>query len=140
MPILKHTAEIVEAYVSKNEITAKEVPELIHSIHQALTEISGEMAAEADPEAAVSESEPAVPIDQAVSQEAVTCLICGKGFKTLKGHLTKSHNMDVKAYRHQFDLPIDFPMVAPSTSEKRRKIVQKLGLGEKKRDDEQKNL
>ena len=73
---------------------------------------------------------PVIPIDQAVRQDAVTCLFCGKRGKTLCGHIRNAHDMDVNEYRTYFGLPKDFPLVAPSYSEKRRGLARKAGLGQ----------
>ncbi|MEO5333494.1 MAG: MucR family transcriptional regulator [Magnetococcus sp. YQC-5] len=63
---------------------------------------------------------PVVPIDQAVSADSVTCLLCGHTGVFLKGHLQGRHSLSVDAYRKLFGLPDTFPVVAPSYSEKRR--------------------
>ena len=74
---------------------------------------------------------PFVPVDQAVTQDTIFCLICGKASKAIKGHLTKTHRIDIPTYRANFGLPKDFPMVAPSYSETRRKLAVAAGSGEK---------
>lgn len=156
MSLTKHTAEITSAFVINNEIAAEDVPGLILSIHQALTEIGGEtkaeipefLAAAREPTAAATQKptavaaeepetteipKPFLPIDQAVTQDVVTCLFCGKEGKTLRGHIRSAHDMDVNTYRAQFSLPNDFPMVAPSYSEKRRNLAKEAGLGQRSR-------
>ena len=150
MSLIKYTAEIVKSYVFRNEIDPQEIPDLIDSIYRSLATMSGEasgyapaMAAQpagtegsitADGVEKKQELEPFVPIDQAVSHDAVICLICGKPNKAIKGHLSRTHGMDVKTYSRQFSLPKDFPMVAPAYSEKRRKLAIEAGLGEKLRE------
>lgn len=74
---------------------------------------------------------PFVSLDQVVSHDAIICLICGKPNKAIKGHLSKTHGIDVATYRENFSLPKDFPMVAPAYSEKRRQLAIDAGLGEK---------
>lgn len=83
---------------------------------------------------------PAVPTSQAVSKDTVTCLVCGKVAKTLKGHLTRTHHMDVNAYRAMFSLAKDFPIVAPSYSERRRQLAVDSGLGDKLREGRRRKL
>ncbi|MBF0153168.1 MAG: MucR family transcriptional regulator [Magnetococcales bacterium] len=77
--------------------------------------------------------EPIIPISEAVREDAVICLICGKACKALKGHLTRSHKITIDDYRKMFDLPRSFQLVSPAYSEKRRKLAIDAGLGEKLR-------
>ncbi|MBF0628031.1 MAG: MucR family transcriptional regulator [Magnetococcales bacterium] len=154
--LLKHAAEIIEAYVSNNEVQARELPRLLREVFGTLNELAqhGDVAKlhEVDMELETGEEEsteraagadknkvePFVPIDQAITQDAVICLICGKPCKALKGHLTRSHKIDFDEYRGMFDLDKSFPMVAPSYSEKRRSLAIEAGLGDKLRDSRRK--
>ncbi|MBF0137210.1 MAG: MucR family transcriptional regulator [Magnetococcus sp. DMHC-1] len=77
--------------------------------------------------------EPIIPISEAVREDAVICLLCGKACKALKGHLTRSHKITIDDYRKMFDLPRSFQLVSPAYSEKRRKLAIDAGLGEKLR-------
>ncbi|MBF0439055.1 MAG: MucR family transcriptional regulator [Magnetococcales bacterium] len=151
--LLKHTAGIVEAYVSNNEIHAKELPILLKEVFGTLLGLSAGGRVEAvqeenafaiteeAPEEFIHSSQrvekkkpvPFVPVEQAVSYDAVICLICGKGCRALKGHLTRSHKIDLEQYRKQYDLDKSFPMVAPAYSEKRRALAIEAGLGDKMR-------
>ena len=74
-----------------------------------------------------------LPVDQAVSEDRVTCLCCGRSFKMLKRHLGAEHGMTEAGYRAAFDLPEDFPLVAPSYSRKKAKHARKAGLGKYER-------
>lgn len=73
--------------------------------------------------------EPIVPIDKAVTNETVKCLICGKTGKTLKRHIRAAHKISVPEYRKRFNLPNDFPLVAPSYSELCRQKAKDKGFG-----------
>jgi predicted transcriptional regulator len=57
-------------------------------------------------------------------------LIDGKHYKSLKRHLT-TQGMTPEAYRAEFGLPRDYPMVAPSYSAQRSSLAKSLGLGRK---------
>ncbi|MEG3638125.1 MucR family transcriptional regulator [Magnetococcus sp. PR-3] len=151
--LVQKTAEIVEAFVSNNSITAREIPQFIKEVHTSLNSLTpasdisvaapAPVAAQptSQPEPAPVEEaapantkpEPAVPVAESVSDEFVTCLVCAKKCKTLKGHLTRSHNMDLDTYRNMFDLPSNHPVVSPDYSAKRRKLAIDAGLGEKLR-------
>ncbi|MEH6360443.1 MAG: MucR family transcriptional regulator [Amylibacter sp.] len=66
-----------------------------------------------------SKPTPALPINQAVTQNQVFCLCCGKGFKMIKRHLGVEHGLTEGEYRKLFDLPESMPLVAPSYSDKK---------------------
>jgi len=78
---------------------------------------------------------PAIPIDQAVTDEKVYCLICGKGFTMLKRHLKAEHGLSEDEYRQMFGLPDDFPLVAPNYSKRKAAYAKKAGLGKYRRDN-----
>ncbi|MBF0133636.1 MAG: MucR family transcriptional regulator [Magnetococcales bacterium] len=143
---LKFTAEIVQAYVANNEIASSEIPNLIQSVYRTLAILSEESGFrlehhDLDQGDDVAKVGRGVPVDEemrpfvdpadAVTENAVVCLICGKELKALKGHLSRTHGMDVNAYRRRFNLDADFPMVAPAYSEKRRQLAREVRLGER---------
>ncbi len=146
--LVKRASEIVEAYVSNNEVPSDEVPALLNEVYASLVRMSGGVSEDHAQEAIAAEgaeiatpaeleggkTTPAVPISEAVQKSYVVCLLCGKRCKALKGHLTRSHKIDVEDYRAMFDLPKDFPMVAPSYSARRRQLAIDAGLGDKLRE------
>ncbi|MBF0587554.1 MAG: MucR family transcriptional regulator [Magnetococcales bacterium] len=143
MSLTNHTAKIVEAYVSKNKIAMDEIPSFMESIHNRLLKLESQSAPALYPanhsnlnaiqQAAGPQMHPTPAVDpkKAVSHDTVTCLICGKPMKALKGHLSRTHGVDVISYRKMFKLKKDFPIVAPSYSEKRRRLAMDAGLGAK---------
>ncbi|MBF0339747.1 MAG: MucR family transcriptional regulator [Magnetococcales bacterium] len=154
--LLKHAAEIVEAYVSNNEVQARELSVLLREVYGTLTTLSSGIQvalpaeSESCPDSTAEENVaastgtekekpvPFVPLEEAVTEDAVICLICGKACKALKGHLTRSHKIDFDEYRGMFDLDKSFPMVAPAYSDKRRALAIEAGLGDKLRDSRRK--
>ena len=78
-------------------------------------------------------SEPAMPVDRAVTRDKVYCLCCGKGFKMLRRHLGAEHGLTEAEYRTMFDLPEDTPLVAPSYSEKKAEYAREAGFGKHRR-------
>nr|CRH07486.1 putative Transcriptional regulator, Ros/MucR family [Candidatus Magnetococcus massalia] len=158
---VQKAAEIVEAYVRNNTIPAREIPNLLKEVHSSLMQLNshqlpptdgregaesaGTAATAALESPAVSEKSekkrnttaakptPAVAVAESVGDDFVICLVCGKHCKTLKGHLTRSHNMDLDSYRKMFDLASDHPVVSPDYSQKRRQLAINAGLGEKLR-------
>ncbi len=127
--LLVMAAEIVASYASNNQMSQGDLPDLIRSVHDTLAGISGGdggAGAVADTPPA-----PAVPIDASVGKDAITCLECGKSFKTLKRHLNTEHNMSPADYRARWQLSKDYPLVAPSYSKRRAATARKIGLGRK---------
>ena len=74
---------------------------------------------------------PAVSIRASVKPDAVTCLDCGAKMKMLKRHLGTEHGMTPAEYRTRWNLPADYPMVAPEYAAKRKELAVRIGLGRK---------
>ena len=119
------TSDIVAAHVSRNSVSVDDVATLIGSTFEALAGLgSGGDSEEPRPE-------PAVSIRASVKQDHIVCLEDGKKMKMLKRHLKTDHGMTPEEYRKRWDLPSDYPMVAPDYAEKRRELAKKIGLGRK---------
>jgi predicted transcriptional regulator len=56
----------------------------------------------------------------------------GKKFKSIKRHLSSRHGMTPDEYRAKWNLPADYPMVAPSYTAARSHLAKKIGLGLKR--------
>ncbi len=115
-------SEIVSAYVSKNSLPPSELPNLIKTVHDALS--SPEQGASSAPE-------PAVPIKKSIRPDYVICLEDGKKLKMLKRHLRTAYDMSPDEYRQKWGLASDYPMVAPKYAARRSELAKKIGLGRK---------
>ena len=122
--LLELTADIVSAFVSKNQVRSSELSELIASVHASLQQI-GEPKAEEAPAVA---STPAVSIKKSVTDDYLICLDDGKKFKSLKRHLAQL-GMTPNDYRAKWGLPSNYPMVAPGYAAKRSELAKATGLG-----------
>ena len=129
--VLTLAAEIVAAYASRNQMPQAELPNLIQTVHATLSGLAGGTGDDAEPAAAEAPPAPAVPIDASVGKDAIICLDCGKGFKTLKRHLSTEHGLSPADYRTRWQLSKDYPLVAPSYSKRRAATAKKIGLGRK---------
>lgn len=118
------TSDIVAAHVSNNGVTVDEVPDLIEKVYNALAGLGSGASQEAPPE-------PAVSVRASVKKDHIVCLEDGKKMKMLKRHLMTDHGMTPDEYRARWNLPADYPMVAPAYAEKRRVLAKKIGLGRK---------
>lgn len=123
--IMEHTAEIVSAHVGNNPVAPHDVPELIKSVHKALTGMS------TPKEEKKVELVPAVPIRRSIQPDYLVCLEDGKKLKMLKRHLMTSYNMTPDEYRDKWGLARDYPMVAPNYAEQRSALAKQIGLGQK---------
>ena len=119
------TADIVAAHVSNNSVAVSDLPLIIQNVHGALAGLG--KAAE-EPQA---KQEPAVSIRSSVKPDYVVCLEDGKKLKMLKRHLMTHYQMTPDQYRQKWNLPADYPMVAPNYAEQRRTLAKKIGLGTK---------
>ena len=121
------TADIVAAHVSNNSVAVSDLPVLIQNVHGALTGLGRPAPA---PEV---KQEPAVSIRASVKPDYIVCLEDGKKLKMLKRHLMTHYQMTPEQYRAKWNLPADYPMVAPNYAEQRRSLAKKIGLGTKRR-------
>lgn len=121
------TAEIVSAHVSNNSVAVSDLPLLIQNVHNALTGLSNIVA---EPEV---KQEPAVSVRASIKPDYIVCLEDGKKLKMLKRHLMTHYQMTPEQYRAKWNLPADYPMVAPNYAEQRRTLAKKIGLGTKRR-------
>jgi predicted transcriptional regulator len=122
------TANIVSAYVSKNTVSSAEMPALISQVYSALMRVS-KGAADAAPAAPLT---PAVPVKRSITPEYLVCLEDGKKFKSLKRHL-RQYRMTPDQYRAKWNLPADYPMVAPNYAAARSQLAKQMGLGQQRR-------
>lgn len=125
--LLALTADIVAAHVSNNNVELGDIPLLIRSVHDALNDL-GNPVEEAAPRA-----EPAVPVRASIKPDFIVCLEDGRKLKMLKRHLMTHYNLTPDQYRAKWNLPADYPMVAPNYAEQRRTLAKKIGLGTQRR-------
>lgn len=125
--LLRLTAEVVAAYLSKNTVAMNQVPELIRTVYSSLGGANG--AAQISAAQAAEAGKPAVPIKKSITQEYLVCLEDGKKLKMLKRHLRTVYNLSPEQYRAKWNLPADYPMVAPKYAEQRSAFAKKIGLG-----------
>lgn len=118
------TSDIVTAHVANNNVDVADLPPLIQSVYGALAGLGVTEQVEERPE-------PAVSVRASVKNDHVVCLEDGKKMKMLKRHLMTDHGMTPDEYRARWNLPADYPMVAPDYAEKRRELAKKIGLGRK---------
>ena len=118
-------ADIVSAHVANNTVAVSDLPVLIGNVYSALAGLSSPEPVPAP------KQEPAVSIRSSVKSDYIVCLEDGKKLKMLKRHLMTHYQMTPEDYRAKWNLPADYPMVAPSYAERRRTLAVSIGLGRK---------
>jgi predicted transcriptional regulator len=122
--LLRMTADVVAAYVSNNTLPTAQLAEVINAVYNSLRSLEGQ-SAEPPPEPL----KPAVPIRKSVTPDYLICLEDGKKLKMLKRHLRTAYDMSPEQYRQRWDLPADYPMVAPNYARQRSRLAKEIGLG-----------
>jgi len=125
--LLTLTADIVAAHVSNNSVGLADLPDLITRVHGALAGLGSPIV---EP---VEEQKPAVSIRSSVKPDYIVCLEDGKKLKMMRRHLMTAYGMTPDDYRAKWNLPKDYPMVAPNYAETRRALAKSIGLGSKGR-------
>jgi predicted transcriptional regulator len=76
---------------------------------------------------------PAVPVSQSITPDFLICLEDGRKLKMLRRYLRSRYSMTPEEYRERWNLPADYPMVAPNYAKLRSKHAKNIGLGKKKK-------
>ena len=125
--VLGMTTGIVSSFVSNNTVPASELPGLIRSVHDAISHLSAGGCTEGE---ALS---PAVPVSKSITPDFLICLEDGRKLKMLRRYLRSRYSMTPEEYRERWNLPADYPMVAPNYAKLRSKHAKNIGLGKKKK-------
>ncbi|APG87045.1 MucR family transcriptional regulator (plasmid) [Sinorhizobium americanum CCGM7] len=125
---LELTSRIVAAYLSRNVVPPADLPDLIEQTYSSLSSTSKSDKADL----AVEERRPAIPIKKSVTSEFIICLEDGQKFKSLRRHLMAKYGLTPEEYRARWDLPADYPMVAPNYAEQRSALARAAGFGKRR--------
>ena len=120
--VLEMAAEIVAAHASSTTMSKEDILAEIQEVYATLSSLEkGEEVATT--EEVQEDNSPAVSKRKAFGKNQIFCMICGKGFTTLKRHLAASHDMTAKEYRNQFDIPAGTPLASKAYSESRKQMA-----------------
>ena len=120
---LNLATDIVSAFVSNNPVPADQLQDLIQATFATLNGLG--QPSEAGP----TNQKPAVPVKKSVTDDYIICLEDGKKLKMLKRYLRTQYDMSPEDYRRKWNLPADYPMVAPNYAKRRSEFAKKIGLG-----------
>jgi predicted transcriptional regulator len=128
--LLRLTAQMAVAYLGPNSrngmnrMPLEDVPVFLNSIHEAFATPPVEAS-----KSVAEPQRPAVPIKKSVHDDYIVCLEDGKRLKMLKRYLHSHYDMTPEQYRRRWNLPADYPMVAPTYAAHRSDLAKKTGLG-----------
>ena len=132
------TAQVLISFASRENATVEEVLSLAQQLQPAFNSMSTHAAsgrAVDGIQQSIQRMVPAVPIEDSVTEDSVTCLCCGKSFTMLKRHLKAEHGLTEAQYREAFGLSEDHPLTAPSYSKRKADYAKQIGLGKYERED-----
>lgn len=121
------TLAVVTAYINASgaAMTPTQIADLARAVHAVA---SGLGAPVVEPLPRVA---PYTTITRSLTKDAIICLHCGFSGKSLKRHINTAHGQTPEEYRKYWQLRPDYPMVAPSYSERRSELAKASGLGRK---------
>ena len=122
--LLRMTTEVVAAYVSNNTLPTAQLADIIASVYSSLRALDHSLA-----DGRGDALRPAVPVRKSITPDYLICLEDGKKLKMLKRHLRSTYGLTPDAYRAKWELPADYPMVAPNYAEQRSAFAKQIGLG-----------
>lgn len=122
--LIRLTARVVSSYVRAQALPRNELAGLLEVVHASIGALGTERKLELTP---------AVPVAESVRPDYLVCLEDGLRFRTLKRHLAVAYGMTPEEYRTKWNLPANYPMVAPNYSRFRSRVARDIGLGGSKR-------
>ncbi|MGN7160522.1 MucR family transcriptional regulator [Sphingomonas sp. SAFR-052] len=118
---------------SNTRAATDDVLAFLQAMHETLVKLETPDAGPAETEVETDQHAPAVSARKSLaSPDYILSMIDGKPYRTLRRHLS-SHGLTPDEYRQRYNLKADYPMVAPSYSETRRTMANKIGLGRRAR-------
>jgi predicted transcriptional regulator len=130
------TVQVLTARLAKRDMSLEELQNEIAVISRQLRDIETGTIQDPVSEVPVEEAKPLkINFKKIFKENEVVCLLCNKGFKTLKRHLNTVHQITDKEYRGQFGIPAKQPLVAKSYSEQKKAFALENKLGDKMQAD-----
>jgi predicted transcriptional regulator len=127
--LLDYTVKIVSSYLSNNTVPSETLNHLIRDVYHSLTPYATETSQIREEQKKQQQEH---RVKETVTEDYLTCLEDGKQVKMLRRYLKKNFQMTPEDYRKKWDLPYDYPMVAPNYTKKRSKLALEYGLGKKR--------
>lgn len=120
-------ADIVISYVSNRKVPVSDMRILIVGVCGALIALRPPIAPATAPRHWGWKY--SLAVRKSVRPDAITCLACGKRFRSLSQHVRPKHGLSPQQYRERFNLSDAHPMEAAAYSKVRSDIAKARGLG-----------
>ena len=121
------TTDIVTALVSRTNVEAIDLPDVVRVVKETLAALA---LAPAAPARTLGKSAPAISVKRSVCEYHLVCLEDGLKLRSLKQHLRVQHGLTPQQYRAKWALPDDYPMAAPSYAKARSNLAKSMGLSQ----------
>jgi predicted transcriptional regulator len=121
--LLSLTVQILSAHVSHNMVRPVDLPVALESIYRVLQAMERRHKGTEGPPKPSAQA-----VAQSITADFLVSFEDGKPYKTLRRHLAM-HGLTPDEYRAKWGLGADYPMTAPSYSERRSELARALGLG-----------
>lgn len=130
--------DVIKTMIVNGQVPSPEMlPELLEAVGNALAKLQ---RPEVPQSVAMNEhhafrtavelgQQPAVPIRESVTPEAIFCLEDGKPMKMHRRHIWRIYGLTPEDYRRKWGLPPEYPLVAPNHAKQKSKYAKRIGLG-----------
>lgn len=123
--LISAAAQIVGAYIVNRPHEALNLTQLTADVYHTLAGLPPSRSVDA----AARGRTPSVAVEESIKGDYLVCLEDGKQVKMLKRYLKSNYNMTPEQYRARWDLPLNYPMVAPNYAKVRSQLAKEIGLG-----------
>lgn len=111
---LKLSNNIIKSFLKNNEINSDDLLNMITEVCECIAGLNGESVLSSQE---VSK-EPFIDPKESIFEDYIICLEDGRPYKTLKRALMSRFGLTPDEYRRKWNLPADYPMVAPASAKK----------------------
>lgn len=120
------TVSLVSAYAANNSVQRSDLSSLIEAVYSALASLGA-------PQPALESQKPTPPISikKSITPDYLVSMEDGRRYKSLRRHLS-GRGLTPDEYRMKWNLPRDYPMVAPNYAKERSDLARAMGLGRKR--------
>ena len=123
MDHMEKAVRIAEAQAHVRSMSADEVCEMVRKLSDGFKRMSGE-----EGEQHGSAAKPAVDPRRAIKLKAITCLECGRSFKSISRKHLESHGLTPDEYREKWGYPKRSPLSCRETAQARSKRMKDMKL------------
>lgn len=124
MDFMEQAMKMVEAQAGVREMTAEGMISMVKEVNMGLTGITtGEHGEKAQ--------EPTVDPRKAIRKKTITCVECGKTFKTITKRHLESHGLTPAEYKAKWGYPKGQPLSCRDTAKARSERMKNMELWKK---------